>query len=63
MMSEFMTSMGRIIHPRDTGLRRVNQRRIAKAIKRAIGMGWMPSVHKHPEMLRREEAKKRSYAM
>ena len=53
MMSEFMTPLGRIKHPRDTGLRNVNQRRIAKAIRRAIGMGLMPSVHKHPEMLRR----------
>ena len=53
MMSDFMTSMGRIKHPRDTGLRRVNQRKIAKAIRRAIGMGWLPSVHMHPEMLRR----------
>ncbi|MCJ1395424.1 hypothetical protein MMC18_008310 [Xylographa bjoerkii] len=53
MMSEFMTTMGRIKNPRDTGLRRVNQRKVAKAIRRAIGMGWMPSVHMHPEMLRR----------
>ncbi|MCJ1255670.1 hypothetical protein MMC24_003487 [Lignoscripta atroalba] len=54
IMSEYMTSMGRIRHSRDTGLRKVNQRRIAKAIKRAVGMGFMPSVHKHPEMLRRD---------
>ncbi|MCJ1341253.1 hypothetical protein MMC09_006549 [Bachmanniomyces sp. S44760] len=54
MMSEFTTSMGRIKHSNITGLRNVNQRRIAKAIKRAIGMGFLPSVHRHPEMLRRE---------
>ncbi|MCJ1406063.1 hypothetical protein MMC19_000128 [Ptychographa xylographoides] len=53
VMGEFMTTMGRIKHPRDTGLRRVNQRRIARAIRRGVGMGWIPSVHVHPEMLRR----------
>ncbi|MCJ1369687.1 hypothetical protein MMC20_000899 [Loxospora ochrophaea] len=51
MMSEYMTSMGRIKHSRETGLRRVNQRRVARAIRRVIGMGFMPSVHMHPEML------------
>ena len=54
MLAEFMTTMGRIKHPRETGLRPVNQRKIAKAIRRAIGMGFMPSCHVHPEMLRRE---------
>ena len=53
MMSEFSSSMGRIKPQRETGLRNVNQRRIAKAIRRAIGMGFLPSVHMHPEMLRR----------
>ena len=51
MMSEFMTPMGRIKHRRETGLRAVNQRKIAKAIRRAIGMGLLPSVHEHPEVL------------
>lgn len=50
MMSEFMTEMGRIRHSRDTGLRAVNQRRMAKAVRRAIGIGIMPSVHRHPEL-------------
>ncbi|KAL8927387.1 MAG: hypothetical protein Q9172_001385 [Xanthocarpia lactea] len=54
MMTEFMTSMGRIRHRRDTGLRGVNQRKMAKAVRRAVGMGLLPSVHKHPEMLERE---------
>lgn len=54
IMSEYMTSMGRIRHSKDTGLRRVNQRRVAKAIKRAIGIGLMPSIHQHPEMLEME---------
>ncbi|KUJ16020.1 ribosomal protein S18 [Mollisia scopiformis] len=51
IMSEYMTPMGRIIHSKETGLRPVNQRRISKAIRRCIGMGLMPSVHRHPELL------------
>jgi small subunit ribosomal protein S18 len=50
-MSEYMTPMGRIKHSKDTGLRPVNQRKIAKAIRRSIGLGLMPSVHAHPEVL------------
>jgi small subunit ribosomal protein S18 len=52
LISEFMTSMGRIKHSSETGLRPVNQRKMAKAIRRAVGMGLHPSVHKHPEILR-----------
>lgn len=59
MMSEYMTSMGRIRHRKDTGLRAVNQRKIAKAIRRAVGMGLVPSVHQHPEVLE-VEAKERN---
>ncbi|PGH19060.1 ribosomal protein S18 [Helicocarpus griseus UAMH5409] len=51
VMSEYMTEMGRIRHSSETGLRPVNQRKISKAIRRAIGLGLMPSVHKHPEVL------------
>ncbi|KAL1595299.1 hypothetical protein SLS60_009989 [Paraconiothyrium brasiliense] len=51
MMSEYMTEMGRIKHSRETGLRPKNQRKIAKAIRRAIGLGLMPSVHRHPLVL------------
>jgi len=54
MMSEYMTDMGRIKSAGDTGLRPKNQRKIAKAVRRAIGLGLMPSVHRHPEILRRE---------
>ncbi|KAF2102111.1 ribosomal protein S18 [Rhizodiscina lignyota] len=54
LMSEFMTDMGRIKHSSVTGLRAKNQRRIAKAIRRAIGLGLMPSVHRHPELLEKE---------
>lgn len=60
MMSEFVTEMGRIRHSRDTGLRAVNQRRMAKAVRRAIGIGIMPSVHKHPEMLDERVAARRT---
>lgn len=51
IMSEYVTPMGRIKHRTQTGLRPVNQRKLAKAIRRAIGLGLMPSVHKHPEIL------------
>jgi small subunit ribosomal protein S18 len=47
-----MTPMGRIQHSKETGLRPANQRKMAKAIRRAIGMGLHPSVHRHPEILR-----------
>ncbi|CAF9914778.1 MAG: hypothetical protein GOMPHAMPRED_008262 [Gomphillus americanus] len=53
LLAEFMTSGGKIKHPSETGLRPVNQRKLAKTIRRAIGMGIMPSCHVHPEMLRR----------
>jgi small subunit ribosomal protein S18 len=53
MMSEYMTEMGRIKHSNDTGLRPKNQRKIAKAIRRAIGLGLMPSVHRHPLVLKK----------
>ena len=51
IMAEYVTPIGRIKHRKVTGLRAVNQRKIAKAIRRAVGMGLMPSVHKHPEVL------------
>jgi len=51
IISEYMTPMGRIKHRVQTGLRPVNQRKIAKAIRRSIGLGLMPSVHRHPEIL------------
>ena len=50
-LSEYVTPMGRILHNEATGLRPVNQRKMAKAIRRMVGMGFMPSVHKHPEIL------------
>jgi len=59
IMSEYMTDMGRIRHNTDTGLRPVNQRRMAKAVRRAIGLGLMPSVYRHPEILRGEMLRNR----
>ncbi|KAF2108315.1 ribosomal protein S18 [Lophiotrema nucula] len=53
LMSEYMTEMGRVKHSKDTGLRPVNQRKIAKAIRRAVGLGLMPSVHRHPLVLKK----------
>ncbi|KAJ0165668.1 37S ribosomal protein RSM18, mitochondrial [Colletotrichum tanaceti] len=53
IISEFMTPFGQIEHSKFTGLRPVNQRRMAKAIRRAIGMGIHPSVHHHPELLKK----------
>lgn len=50
LLSEFVSEMGRIRHGRETGLRGVNQRRVARAVRRAVGMGIMPSVHRHPEL-------------
>ena len=60
MMSEYMTDMGRIKHRRETSLRPVNQRRMAKAIRRAIGVGLMPGVHRHPEILREERRERQN---
>ena len=60
IMSEYMTSMGRIKHSAETGLRAVNQRRIAKAVRRAIGIGIMPSVHRHPQLLELDLVKRRN---
>ncbi|RPA82392.1 ribosomal protein S18 [Ascobolus immersus RN42] len=60
-LSRFTTQMGRIKHRKETGLRGVNQRRIAKAIRRAVGLGLLPSVHRHPELLRTYEHKYNRY--
>lgn len=54
MMREFCGPSGRIKHRSQTGLRSVNQRRVAKAVRRAVGMGLLPSVHAHPEIVERE---------
>lgn len=50
LMADFATETGRIVHSDRTGLRGRNQRRMAKTIRRAIGIGLLPSVHMHPEL-------------
>ncbi|KAI8966549.1 ribosomal protein S18 [Daldinia sp. FL1419] len=57
VVSEYMTPHGRIKRSVDTGLRPVNQRKMAKAVRRAIGLGIHPSVHHHPEILIRQNAR------
>lgn len=47
-LSDFTTSMGRIRHRDVTGLTPKNQRKVAKAIRRAVGLGLLPSTHRHP---------------
>ncbi|KAI2625693.1 ribosomal protein S18 [Hypoxylon sp. NC1633] len=57
VISEFMTPHGRIKRAVETGLRPPNQRKMAKAIRRAIGIGIHPSVHHHPELLMRQKSR------
>ena len=57
VMAEFCTAAMRIKPRSATGLTNVNQRKMAKAVRRAIGMGLMPAVHAHPEVLERERRK------
>ncbi|KHN96602.1 Ribosomal protein S18 [Metarhizium album ARSEF 1941] len=52
LVQEFTTSSGQIIHSAGTSLRPVNQRKIAKMIRRVQGMGIYPTIHDHPEMIR-----------
>jgi len=54
LLSDFVTETGRIKHSKETGLRPRNQRRLAKAVRRAIGIGLMPSVYQHPELQARK---------
>ncbi|RKU46642.1 hypothetical protein DL546_007826 [Coniochaeta pulveracea] len=55
VIGDFITPFGRIKHSSETGLRPVNQRRMAKAIRRAIGLGIHPSVYRHPMILLRNK--------
>ncbi|KAG6011756.1 hypothetical protein E4U41_005444 [Claviceps citrina] len=52
LVQVFTTSSGQIIHSSATSLRPVNQRKIAKMIRRVQGMGIYPTIHDHPEMIR-----------
>lgn len=55
-MAGFVHDLGKIKHSSATGFRAVNQRRMAKAVKRAVGCGLLPRSYKHPELLKRERA-------
>jgi ribosomal protein S18 len=46
ILSQFVTEMGMIKPRSETGLNRVNQRKVARAIKRARCMGLMPYTYK-----------------
>ncbi|KAI5467180.1 ribosomal protein S18 [Mariannaea sp. PMI_226] len=52
LIDYFTTPSGMINHSKVTRLRPVNQRKVAKMIRRVQGMGLYPTVHAHPEMLR-----------
>ncbi|KAL7795943.1 ribosomal protein S18 [Trichoderma ceciliae] len=52
LIQEFTSTSGQITHSSGTSLRPVNQRKIAKMIRRAQGMGIYPTIHAHPEMIR-----------
>ncbi|KAM0250729.1 hypothetical protein ACHAQJ_008484 [Trichoderma viride] len=52
MYKEFTSTSGQITHSSGTSLRPVNQRKIAKMIRRVQGMGIYPTIHAHPEMIR-----------
>lgn len=51
VLSEFVSETGRIKHSNLTGLKRKNQRKIAKTIRKSIGLGLIPSVHAHPMLI------------
>ncbi|TID22157.1 hypothetical protein E2P81_ATG11266 [Venturia nashicola] len=50
LLDQFTSETGRIRAGKETGLRLRNQRRVARAVRRAIGIGLMPSVYRHPEL-------------
>ncbi|KAF4339762.1 ribosomal s18 [Fusarium beomiforme] len=52
LIEYFTSASGMINHSNLTRLRPVNQRKVAKMVRRVQGMGIYPSVHAHPEMLR-----------
>ncbi|KAF5022400.1 hypothetical protein F66182_5540 [Fusarium sp. NRRL 66182] len=54
LIEHFTSPSGMINHSNLTRLRPVNQRKVAKMVRRVQGMGIYPSVHAHPEMLREE---------
>lgn len=61
MIAQYTTRAGFIKHSSETGLRAKNQRKMAKAIRRMIGMGMYPSVHHHPEIILKRSGSNRDY--
>ena len=57
VMAEFCTPMMRIKSRFQTGLGNVTQRKLAKAVRRSIGMGLMPAVHVHPEVVEKQRSR------
>jgi small subunit ribosomal protein S18 len=52
IIKEYINPVGQILPSSQTGLRPRNQRKMAKMVRRAMGMGIHPSVHGHPEIIR-----------
>ncbi|CAG8469281.1 12816_t:CDS:2 [Ambispora gerdemannii] len=48
LLSSFVSDMGKILPRSQTGITAKNQRRLAKAIKRARSFGLIPSTHRRP---------------
>lgn len=51
VLSQFLTSTGKILHRDVTGLSAKNQRRLSKAIRRCQAIGLMSKVHKDVSLL------------
>ncbi|KAG1137857.1 hypothetical protein G6F64_010011 [Rhizopus arrhizus] len=49
LLSKFVSDMGKILPREQTGLTAKNQRKLAKAVKRARAMGLMSSTNNHSE--------------
>ena len=52
LIQEFTNSAGQIKPSMTTRLRPVNQRKIAKMVRRAQGLGLYSTIHAHPELIR-----------
>lgn len=50
LLSNFVSSMGRILPASRTGCSAKNQRRLGKAIRRARALGFMPIWSRHPRL-------------
>ncbi|CAG8682354.1 6872_t:CDS:2, partial [Acaulospora morrowiae] len=49
LLSNFVSDMGKILPRRQTGLTAKNQRKLAKAIKRARSFGLLPSTYRRSD--------------